>query len=198
MGRRRKPGKREPNGKLSRKSADAASRRKVAWDQLAKDNVSVALEARQRLFKLSEDDARSQHAGTFIGRLCIGKVISRTQYEALCAWEESARANATVIAGPMSDAAFDPNRVSGRAGDGDDAYQSRVRAKHLKAEAAVQNRQNELRSNATLFAALYECVQRDREVRHLVGDLIDAADALARHYGLGPGRGTPVAAKEAA
>lgn len=188
MGRKRKQGKREPNGKLSRKPADVANRRKVAWDMLAQDNVSVALEARQRLFGLSEDDARNQQAGTFIGRLCIAKELSLEQYEALCMWEVSARANSSVIAGPMSDAAFDPNRVSGRAGEASEAYQVRARAQHRKAELVVQDRQNELRGSVTLFAALYECVQRDREVYHMVGDLREAANALARHYGLGSRR----------
>ena len=184
MGRKRKSGKREPNGKLSRKPADVASRRKVAWDQLAQEAVSVALEARQRLFGLSEDDARNQQAGTFIGRLCMGKQLSVAQYEALCTWEASARANSAISAGPMSDAAFDPNRVSGRAGESNEAYQARVVAHHRRAHKAVQDRQDELHGRGALFAALYECVQRDREFYHLVGDLREAANALARHYGL--------------
>jgi len=175
MGRKRKPGKREPNGKLSRKPTDVARRNKAAWGAVAQDNVSVALEARQRLFGLSEDDARGQHGGTFIGRLCIAKEITQGQYEALCRWEVSARANSSVIGGPMSDTAFDPNRVSGRAGDPSDAYQDRIRTQHREAEAVLQ---------AGQFAVLYECVQRDRENYRLVGYLRDAANALARHYGI--------------
>jgi len=113
-----------------------------------------------------------------------GEGITRTQYEALCAWEESARQNSMVIAGPKGDAAMDPNRVQGRGGDEVDGVAARIRARHAAAERAVQAKQNELRGMANLFAALYECVQRDREHFHLLGDLRAAANALARHYGL--------------
>jgi len=188
MGRKKKPGKREPNGKLSRKPADVANRRKVAWDMQAQEAIAPVLEARQRLFGLSADEARDQRAGSFIGRLCLmgvkGEGITRTQYEALCAWEESARQNSMVIAGPKGDAAMDPNRVQGRGGDEVDGVAARIRARHAAAERAVQAKQNELRGMANLFAALYECVQRDREHFHLLGDLRAAANALARHYGL--------------
>jgi len=190
MGRKKKSGKREPNGKLSRKPADVANRRKVAWDMQAQEAIAPVLEARQRLFGLSADEARDQRAGSFIGRLCLMGVkdetegITLTQYEALCAWENSAKANSMVISGPKSDAAFDPNRVAGRAAELGEKFANRIRAQHHRAEVAVQAKQNELRGTANLFSALYECVQRDREHFHLLGDLRAAANALARHYGL--------------
>lgn len=184
MSRKRKPGNRERNGKLSRRKADVANRRKVAWDMQAQEAIAPVLEARQRLFGLTPDEARDQRAGSFIGRLCLSGTITRTQYEALCAWEDSARQNSMVIAGPKGDAAMDPNRVQGRGGDEIDGVSARIRQRHMAAVKAVQDKQLELRGTANLFAALYECVQRDREHHHLLGDLRAAANALARHYGL--------------
>lgn len=184
MGRNRRNGKREKNGRLSRKPGDVTQRRKDAFDTEAQANMATAIDARQRLFGLSYEEAKDQRASTFIGRLCLGRELSRTQYEALCMWEESARANAAIMAGPMTDSAFDPNRVAGMSGGENQQRDAAIRKRHKEAEHAIQDKQNELRGTVTLFAALYECVQRDREVHHLVGDLRAAANALARHYGL--------------
>lgn len=188
MGRKRKSGKRYANGRLSRNPKDVAERRKEAFDMQAQEAMALAIDARQRLFGLSREEARDQRAGTFIGRLCLlserGGGITQLQYDALCAWEESARENSMVISGPKDDAAFDLNRVHGRAGDEDGGQSIRVRARHRAAELAIMDKQAELRGTVNLFAALYECVQRDREHFHLLGDLRVAANALARHYGL--------------
>lgn len=185
MGRKRKIGAREKSGKLSRNPAEVEKRRKLAWDATQQDAVSVALEARQRLFGYSEENARDQKAGSFIGRLCIAKALNRSQYEALVMWEESARLNRMVSGGPTGDSAQDPNRVVGRAGEENIQRSAAIRQRHRAAELAVQERQNELRGSGMLFAALYECVERDREHYHLVGDVRHAANALIRHYGLG-------------
>lgn len=192
MARKRKPGHRERNGRLSRKQADVAQRQATAWDAQERDSLSVALEARQRLYGLSEQEARGQEGGTFIGRLLIAHRrakdeavgITQIQYDALVTWETSARASLAALYGPMQDGAFDPNRVQGRGMGQDDAYAARIVAKHAEAKKAVQERQNELRGRGALLAALYECVQRDRAHFHLVGDLRQAANALVRHYGL--------------
>jgi hypothetical protein len=100
-------------------------------------------------------------------------------------WEESARLNRMISGGPTGDSAQDPNRVAGRAGEENVQRSTAIRQRYRSAQIAVQDRQNELRGAGMLFAALYECVERDREHTHLVGDLINAANALIRHYGLG-------------
>lgn len=184
MARKKKSGTREKNGRLSRKPEDIEARRKLAWDAAAQDAVSTVMEARQRLYGLSETDARDQKAGSFIGRLYMSKELSRSQYEALCMYGESAYANASITPGPKPDTAFDPNRVVGISWEENEARDKAIRERHRKAQAAVQEKQNELRLTANLFSALYECVQRDREVYHMIGDLRAAANALARHYGL--------------
>jgi hypothetical protein len=187
MPKRKPPSKREPNGRKSRRANSVAvdiDGRKVAWNKEDQDMVSVAIEARQRLFGLSVDKSRDQKAGSFIGRLCIGKELSVPQYEALCMWEESARLNAIMMAGPKGDAAQDPNRTPGRTSFENVPRTIQVTKRHRAAVKAVQEAQNVLRGRSNLFAALYECVQRDREVFHLVGDLKEAANALVRHYGI--------------
>lgn len=150
--------------------------------------MGVVLQARQRLHGLSGPIARDQLAGSFIGRLCLnnkdGTGITRIQYEALSRWEESFRANAACVGGPKGDSAQDPNRIAGRTTGEDEDRDARIMAAHSKARLAVQDRQNQLGLRANLFAALYECVQRDQELYHMVGDLREAANALARHYGL--------------
>ena len=100
-------------------------------------------------------------------------------------WEESARLNRMIGGGPTGDSAQDPNRVAGRAGEENIQRSAAIRQRHRSAELAVQEKQNQLRGTAVLFAALYECVERDRGHYHLVGDVRHAANALARHYGLG-------------
>ena len=186
MGRKRKPGPREPNGKPSRRKGDVAAQRKAAWDATQMEAMATALEARQRLFGLDQANARSQHAGSFIGRLYIGREISAGQYEALCAWEKLAREHAIVCGAPKGDTADDPSRVSGRSNGDSTSYEARVMEKYRSAHRAIQERQNELRGVGALFAALNECVERDREFHHLVGSLREASNALARHFKINP------------
>ena len=146
--------------------------------------VSVAIEARQRLFGLSVDKSRDQKAGSFIGRLCIGKELSVPQYEALCMWEESARQYRIIMAGPKGDSAQDPNRVAGRNGHENEKRSMEITKRHRAAERAIQDKQFELRGTANLWAALDICVRQDRDQFRLVGDLRHCANALIRHYGI--------------
>lgn len=181
--------KREPNGRVSRS--------KSAFNPDQQEAMAVVLEARERLYGLSRDQAIDQLAGSFIGRLCLasrqqgGKSeygIDRIQYDALKMYEQSARAFQATMGGPKSDTAFDPNRVTGLGMEPSDEYQAKVRRRHASAIAAVQERQRELRRWGALMAALYDCVERDREIFGMVGDLREAANALAIHYGLVSGR----------
>lgn len=183
-GRKRKPGKREPNGKLSRNPADTAARRKEAWDAEERETMSAAIGARQRIHRLPYEDAKDPMAGSFIGLLCLSGELTTAQYDALVEWEKVSRAYWSTVGGPKPDGALDPNHVSGRGGHGSEAHDLLARARYLKVEAVIREKQTELRGTANLFGALYECVTRDRMHSHLVGDLRHAANALAKHYGL--------------
>jgi len=186
------PEKREPNGRLTRKAPEKKKRKQSAFDKAQDETIAVARDARQRLFGLSKDDARSQDGGTFIGRLCVQgrggngvEGITASQYEALCRWEELAAQHRGVVAAPRGDGAFDPNKVSGRGSGVGNGYAAKVEEDYRNAHEAIQTAQNELRGRGVLFAALYECVERDREFFHLVGDLRHAANALIRHFKIG-------------
>lgn len=187
MPKRKPPSKREPNGRKSRRVASIAvevDRKKIMWTKEEQETVAPALEARQRLFGLSVDKSRDQKAGSFIGRLCIGKELSQAQYEALCMWEESARQYSIIMAGPKGDSAQDPNRVAGRSGHENVKRSEEIIKRHRAAERAIQDKQFELRGMANLWAALDICVRQDRDQFRLVGDLRHCANALIRHYGI--------------
>lgn len=181
--------KREPNGRVSRA--------KHAFNPEQQEIMGTVMEARQRLYGLTEEQSRDQLGGSFIGRLCLANRqrggqsdagISRIQYDALKQYEESARAFNYAIGAPKGDAAFDPNRVMGLGIEPSADYLDKIRRRHLSAIEAVQRRQFELRRWGALMAALYECVERDQDRYQMIGDLREAANALAIHYGLIGGR----------
>lgn len=189
MGRKLKRGVlRTKSGRISRAKSSQEADRKAAWDKAERDAMGVVLDARERQHGLTGAAARDQLAGSFIGRLCLsgraGDGITRVQYDALVRWEEIARAHAAIIQGPMGDIASDPNRVGGISNADDERYALRIAAQYRGACAAIQERQNQIGLAGNLFGALYACVQRDRELHHLVGELREAANALARHYGM--------------
>ena len=68
-GRKRKPGKRYPCGKRTRQ-------------ELEKDAMSVAIDARRRHFGVSAKQAKDERLGTTLGRLAFREFISETQYQA--------------------------------------------------------------------------------------------------------------------
>ncbi len=68
-GRKRKPGKRYPCGKRTRQ-------------ELEKDAMSVAIDARRRHFGVTAKQAKDERLGTALGRLAFREMISETQYQA--------------------------------------------------------------------------------------------------------------------
>jgi len=74
-GRKRKPGKRYPCGKRTRQ-------------ELEKDAMSVAIEARRRQFGVTAKQAKDERLGTALGRLAFRELISEPQYQAGIAFAE--------------------------------------------------------------------------------------------------------------
>lgn len=72
MGRKRKQGKREANGKPQRPAS-------VSVQQ---DAMRAAMEYRQRVFGVSPRDVMDQKAATLLGRLCLQGTISEAQWQA--------------------------------------------------------------------------------------------------------------------
>ena len=76
-GRRRKPGvRRQPGGRIDHRT-------RVALDSRERDMTAVVLEARQRVFGVTADEAGKMKETSFLSRLLVTKEISRRQYGAL-------------------------------------------------------------------------------------------------------------------
>lgn len=168
--------KRTASGRLSRATLEVVMR----TEQEERETMSVAVAYRLHTLNVKPKDLTDQKAGSFIGRLRLANQITETQYDALQAYEEAARANRAITPGPKGDSAFDPNRVPGIIWGENEARDERIRARYRMICEAVQERQNELRQRGNLFAALYECVQQDKAWEYMVGDLREAANAIAR------------------
>jgi len=176
---------REPNGRASRQPKHVAERNLLDLDQEQRDTVSVALDARERVFGVKPSQSRDQMAGSVIGRWCLQNTISRAQYDAAMLFLESYTRNLLAIDAPPLPAAVDLNRTHGRPVGMENAAQLRKwRAEYKAATEAIQIKQNEIRLQGNLYGALYAVVVRDVDLDHLAGDTRTALNALVRHYGL--------------
>lgn len=183
-GQKRQAVKREPNGRASRKKDDVVARILEQVDRDVRETLMTGLSARVRVHGVPPEQSRDQMAGSFIGRLCLQRVISRIQYDAALAWLEDMENHAAVIGAPRQPGAVDLNAAKGRNDHENVEYAARCMARYKAANKAVQDRQNELGPHAHLFGALDTLVRRDVPLEHLVGDLRTALNALARHYRL--------------
>lgn len=184
----RKDGRREPNGRLSRAQEQMDIRMRDRFKDLERDErdtMAPGIEARQRVHGLPFDQASQPMASTFVGRLCMGKELSRIQYEAAMLYIEDCTNYARAVHAPRQPGAVDLNATKGGNGDYENVQATqRAKARYTAAQKAVQEAQNQLGLRAHLFGALYEIVQMDRETYHLVNDCKLALNALGRHYGL--------------
>lgn len=178
-GRKRKAGAREPSGKLSRAiEAQDAHREPIA--------------ARMRRYGLIEEDARSQMAATYLGRLRLlgqkkGGIerggISEDQYEA---GVQYAKDDVSVAKALMSPRGLGVPE-DGFTASGDDerytAFCRQVIARHKAANAAVASLQErDGYRGKTISDALRYIVLSDLELPHLVPGLKLALDELAVFY----------------
>lgn len=184
-GPRRKPGTREPNGRLSGKPQNVSARLNDALDRDERETIAVAMEARQRVFGIVLEECRDQRAGSFVGRLRMRGELSQPQYEAAVKWQEGAEryswAVGSAVAKPPK--AIDLNRVHGSPTASENvALVRKYVADYRVADKAIREAQLELKGRGNLFGALDALVLRDVELVHLVPDLRCALNALARHY----------------
>jgi len=87
-GRKRKPGKRYPCGKLMR-------------DETEREAMSTVLEARKRHYGVSIQQARDERLGTALGRLAFRGLISDLQYQAGLAFAELYQQHNVTVGLPM-------------------------------------------------------------------------------------------------
>lgn len=164
---------REPNGRKSRSGIDHGSA------------DVVALDARRRQLGLSEDKAKDQKAGTFIGYLnLLGNLdgLSDDQYEALTNYTNLRNAWLRAIGAPGRQ--IDREGISASSGEITEAYEewvSDTKERWADCRKAIQAAQNENR-HTNLWAALDLCVHQDQRMYHLIGDLRVVSNSMARFF----------------
>lgn len=181
-GRKRKLGvKREPNGKISRRKADVLDR--IAMED--RETLRPGLEARVRLHGIDPAQCRDQMAGSFVGRLCMTGHITVSQYDAAMTYLEDHRNNLIAIRAPRDPSGVDLNRVQGDSNGENVEFYRRATMRWRDALDAVQDRQDKLRGQGALYAALDYCVIRDVQATHMLEWLREGLTTLVKHYGLG-------------
>lgn len=161
---------REPNGRASR----------------AEDPIDrLAVQMRAKMLGISEERARDQRAGSFLGYLAmLGRAdgLSASQYEAALQFREVRNEYLKAIKAPN---AIVDNQSSGRPGDAvsDDYIRwcAKATARYAAARKAVQEAQDATRSE-NLWAALDLIVIQEQPIFHLVGATREVCNALALHF----------------
>lgn len=178
MARPRKSGvKRTKSGRISRA--------KGAYNEHAE-----AIALRQRMFGLSEQDARDQKAATYVGRLCLAgnknttDGITQAQYEAALEYLRAYEAFQRAVKSP------DGLRTGSGGGDQPESegyaeWCRKAIAKFEAVKAAIMAEQclHENRG-ANMFAAVDYLLVRDQEFPHMIGDLRLALNAIGHHFGI--------------
>jgi hypothetical protein len=175
-GRKRKLGvKRQPNGQPSRVS-----------DETERKAMEVVMQARQRIYGLTEEAAKRPESGSWIGRAYLSgdvtKSVSRNQMDAFTAFEQFMAAYRAVIKSP--------GRLrSGRSGasslaGSDDEYEAhckRVVARYddLKAKLQSVDRMHRQKSLDML-----DDVMRGHEMTKHIGAIRLALNVVHRWAGL--------------
>jgi len=203
-----KDAKREPNGRLSREAEFERARKNAQADAEAWDAMSVAMQARRRLYEIAypgpprdgEKRARphvlDQRAGSVIGRLSIQGEISPAQYDAALKYAEDIDNYRKAISAPRIPGAVDLNAVRGNSVDNAERVEFVARAvrrycgekRGERWEGGVLNALRECQCSIAnrgenLMAALDYFILRDEDHKHMLPWLRTALNCLSRHYG---------------
>lgn len=141
--------------------------------------METAVHARMRLFGISEIDAKTQEAGTVIGRMLKRGDLSTDQYRAGIAYLEARNAYHSAI-GVKSDTGRHPPSETPSAGSYDD-FCAYAKSRWSQITDTMARLRGELRSNGP-EAALEWFVVKDEFDARRVGDLRVALDALHRLF----------------
>lgn len=179
---------RTPSGQKSRSKAA----REWITTQTERAAMEPALSARQRLFGLSEADAREGKAGSVVGRLVLNKVLRQDQYDAAVEYLKVRNAYQRAVgAVPDFTQPPEPGRPPavdkyGRILTPEEAWQEfserakKWHASMMKVVAAVMVAERSPDPSAALDAFLV----RDRHDPRLLGALRVSLNALGRHFGI--------------
>lgn len=165
-GRKRKIGKREPAGRISRAGSKPA------------DPTQVARAARERM-GISKTDSGSELPGSAPGRLFLAERITRRQFDAAIIIANRYAAYARAIDAPRPPSAVDLHAVHGRSGASiSPAAAAAASAAWEEIRSALVHANGAYRES-TLYAAAYYVVVIDRDMPHLTGDLKIALNIVA-------------------
>jgi hypothetical protein len=168
MGRKRKPGRREPNGRVQR-SHEAA-------------NLEPFKE-RMRRYGLNEKDARDQKSSTVIGRMYLQGHLTEPQYEAGARLATDSAEYARCLQSPRG-----MGIAETLTGSGDEEAHARHVAKVKRAYEGARDVLKRLQERdglrgTTIFDAVRFIVEQDLELPHLYPGLRLGLLELARYYG---------------
>ncbi|WP_018184698.1 hypothetical protein [Kaistia granuli] len=143
--------------------------------------MRTGINARVRLFGLTEAQAKTQEGGTVIGRLLIGKEISLDQARAAERYTEVRNAYQRAIgATPETGTPPPPPMFETGGGTFEDFCES-AKAAQRALQNCLQSLAVEARSYNPI-TALDVFVIKDEFAAHLLGDLRIALNALHRHF----------------
>lgn len=188
MGRRgakAKQGTREPNGRLSRKPIDVTTRLNGTLDTEERETLRIGVEARHRLHGLNPNQLRDTDAGSFVGRLRLGDLITMQQCEAAIQYAKVYHEMQMTMGGPKPSGAINLNATHGMPGAENVNRSIQAMDAWRSALAAVQVKQNQMGGTSNLYAALDYCIIRDANCPHMIDWLRIALDTLANHFRIG-------------
>lgn len=177
--KKRKPGHREPNGRLSRRIVHLQAREEMTQ----REAQSVAIAARMRHTGLPEEVvslnvAGRPNAGSVHGVMCLRGEISREQWDAAEWWIGKRAAWLRAIDAPHWDIGTPP------AGDSDPDRHAQFCKHAIEQWAAItdciQTASTDTRS--PLAAALDVFLVRGHHLNHMAGDLRLALNAISRRF----------------
>lgn len=180
-GRKRKPGVKRINGRISQRKEDVAMRKQ----ETEADVTQTAREARTRVFGVDSLDTMNPDTATVVGRLKRAKVINAGQLKAAYRYEACAMAYRSAIDAPSvrGDASLGGGSAPEYLGNEVERYQRAI-ARYNGAMRAVLDENGLHKHRGSNFpAALDTIVMRDVDVIHMHGDLRLALNALSHFFG---------------
>lgn len=180
---------REANGRPSRKAIDVTKRLNGDLDADEREALRVGVEGRHRHYHkqygISPEQLRDTDVGTFVGRLRLAKLITLQQCEAAIRFSEVYHDMQATLGGPKPAGAVNLNATHGMPIPENVDRSMKARQDWKAALDAIQSRQDRLRGQGALYAALNLCVLRDAECPHLLDWLRIGLDTLAVHFKIG-------------
>jgi len=146
--------------------------------------MSVAVDARERVFGLSREAARDQRGGTAIGRARMSGTVSEPQYQASQQYLRNLKDYQIAIDAPKQIKAVNYDGITGGGSPVTPEWAQDAIRRHTGALKAIKEAQGAYRAQPGLLSALNLFVVQDRQIYNLEGDLRLVLNALVRHYGL--------------